>query len=265
MSELSLPAYSIKSDSPKRKLRKTVEEMPEWGMLLFDKVMNEYGLEDGQVVDFNEVESYFDGRDDTTSGVFFGNLQADNTCIPVAMKPQSEVATIIRELEISRRLNRESDIKTYSPMGLLQDEEGLCSISKFEENVVSCDTMTDRATNRKKIMYVLGIGAISLAGLHAAGVVHGDAQIKNTAFDRTTGEARAIDLTSSYFDKSTRGMLDDVASYIRTLPTYEISSYISGKDVLNHFSDPYLSLIRDALSAERHNKIHRAIRETLLD
>ena len=60
------------------------------------------------------------------------------------------------------------------------------------------------------------MGAATLAMLHKSGVAHGDAQIKNTAFSVKTGEERAIDLTSSYFDKSGRGIIDDMHSYIDT-------------------------------------------------
>ena len=121
---------------------------------------------------------------------------------------------------------------------------------------MSCDTITDSTDNPKKIQKVLLVGAATLAMLHKSGVAHGDAQIKNTAFSVKTGEERAIDLTSSYFDKSGRGITDDMHSYIDTLPDY-ISPTLGNKYIEEYFIDPYLSLVAGALSKKQQNSVHR--------
>ena len=120
---------------------------------------------------------------------------------------------------------------------------------------MSCDTITDGTDIPKKIQKVLLVGAATLAMLHKSGVAHGDAQIKNTAFSAKTGEERAIDLTSSYFDKSGRGIADDMHSYIDTLPDY-ISPALDNKYIEKYFIDPYLSLVAGALSKKQQNSVH---------
>ena len=129
-------------------------------------------------------------------------------------------------------------------------------LSAFEGNVVSCDTITDGTDIPKKIQKVLLVGAATLARLHKSGVAHGDAQIKNTAFSVKTGEERAIDLTSSYFDKSGRGIIDDIHSYIGTLPDY-ISPVLDDEHIKEYFIDPYLSLVAGALSKKQQDSVHR--------
>lgn len=101
-------------------------------------------------------------------------------------------------------------------LGFLSGRDSIYTLSAFEGDVVSCDTITDSTDIPKKIQKVLLVGAATLARLHKSGVAHGDAQIKNTAFSVKTGEERAIDLTSSYFDKNGRGITDDMHSYIDT-------------------------------------------------
>ena len=121
---------------------------------------------------------------------------------------------------------------------------------------MSCDTITDSTDNPKKIQKALLMGAATLARLHKSGVAHGDAQIKNTAFSVKTGEERAIDLTSSYFDKNGRGITDDMHSYIDTLPDY-ISPSLDNKYIEKYFIDPYLSLVAGALSKKQQDSVHR--------
>ena len=121
---------------------------------------------------------------------------------------------------------------------------------------MSCDAITDGTDIPKKIQKVLLMGAATLARLHKSGVAHGDAQIKNTAFSVKTGEERAIDLTSSYFDKNGRGIADDMHSYIDTLPDY-ISPVLDNEYIEKYFIDPYLSIVAGVLSKKQQDSVHR--------
>ena len=176
--------------------------------------------------------------------------------IPVAIKPHDSIASALSEFCITQHLISEGHIKPYQPLGFLSGRDSIYTLSAFEGDVVSCDTITDSTDNPKKIQKVLLVGAATLAMLHKSGVAHGDAQIKNTAFSVKTGEERAIDLTSSYFDKSGRGITDDMHSYIDTLPDY-ISPTLGNKYIEEYFIDPYLSLVAGALSKKQQNSVHR--------
>ena len=177
--------------------------------------------------------------------------------IPVAIKPHDNIASALSEFCITQHLISEGHIKPYQPLGFLSGRDSIYTLSAFEDDVASCDTITDSTDNPKKIQKVLLMGAATLARLHKSGVAHGDAQIKNTAFSVKTGEERAIDLTSSYFDKSGRGIIDDMHSYIDTLPDY-ISPTLGNKYIEEYFIDPYLSLVAGALSKKQQDSVHRA-------
>ena len=189
-------------------------------------------------------------------GIMFGNMSTNDIKIPVAIKPHDNIASALSKFCITQHLISEGHIKPYQPLGFLSGRDSIYTLSAFEGDVVSCDTITDSTDNPKKIQKVLLVGAATLAMLHKSGVAHGDAQIKNTAFSVKTGEERAIDLTSSYFDKSGRGITDDMHSYIDTLPDY-ISPTLGNKYIEEYFIDPYLSLVAGALSKKQQNSVHR--------
>lgn len=63
-------------------------------------------------------------------------------------------------------------------------------------------------------------------------------------------------LTSSYLDKSGRGIIDDMHSYIDTLPDY-ISPVLDNEYIEEYFIDPYLSLVTGVLSKKQQNSVHR--------
>lgn len=175
--------------------------------------------------------------------------------LKITLKPHDSIASALLEFCITQHLISEGYVKPYQPLGFLSGRDSIYTLSAFEDDVVSCDTITDSTDNPKKIQKVLLVGAVTLARLHRSGVAHGDAQIKNTAFSVKTGEERAIDLTSSYFDKSGRGIIDDMHSYIDTLPDY--ISPVDNKYIKEYFIDPYLSLVAGALSKKQQDSVHR--------
>lgn len=183
-------------------------------------------------------------------------MSTNNTEIPVAIKPHDNIASALSEFYITQHLISEGHVRPYQPLGFLSGRDSIYTLSAFEDDVVSCDTITDSTDNPKKIQKVLLVGAATLARLHKSGVAHVDAQIKNTAFSVKTGEERAIDLTSSYLDKSGRGITDDMHSYIDTLPDY-ISPVLDNKYIEEYFIDPYLSLVAGALSKKQQDSVHR--------
>ena len=246
----------LHQDQPKRKLRTAIENTPS-GQLLIANNTPLSSVTRGQRLTFTPVEDYYTGRQDATSGIMFGNMSTNDTEIPVAIKPHDNIASALSEFCITQHLISEGHIKPYQPLGFLSGRDSIYTLSAFEDDVVSCDTITDSTDNPKKIQKVLLVGAATLAKLHKSGVAHGDAQIKNTAFSVKTGEERAIDLTSSYFDKSGRGIIDDMHSYIDTLPDY-ISPTLGNKYIEEYFIDPYLSLVADALSKKQQDSVHRA-------
>ena len=245
----------LHQDQPKRKLRTAIENTPS-GQLLIANNPPLSSVTRGQRLTFTPVEDYYTGRRDATSGIMFGNMSTNDIKIPVAIKPHDNIVSALSEFCITQHLISEGHIKPYQPLGFLSGRDSIYTLSAFEGDVVSCDTITDGTDIPKKIQKVLLVGAATLAMLHKSGVAHGDAQIKNTAFSVKTGEERAIDLTSSYFDKSGRGITDDMHSYIDTLPDY-ISPALDNKYIEKYFIDPYLSLVAGALSKKQQNSVHR--------
>lgn len=234
MSSSEMYVYDIlPQKQPKRKLRTAIEATPS-GQLL---VVNDTPLSNvdcGQKLTFIPVEEHYIGRRDTTSGIKFGKISTGKADMPVAIKPHCNTASALSEFCITQQLTSEGRIKPYQPLGFLSDRSSIHTISMFESDVVSCDTITNRTDDPEKIQRVLLIGATTLANLHKSGVAHGDAQIKNTAFHTKTGDVRAIDLTFSYFDKSCRGIIDDMGWYIGTLPDY-ITSMPSSECIKTYF------------------------------
>ena len=245
----------LHQDQPKRKLRTAIENTPS-GQLLIVNNTPLSSVTRGQRLTFTPVEDYYTGRQDATSGIMFGNMSTNDIEIPVAIKPHDNIASALSEFCIAQHLISERHIKPYQPLGFLSGRDSIYTLSAFEGDVVSCDTITDSTDNPKKIQKVLLMGAATLARLHKSRVAHGDAQIKNTAFSVKTGEERAIDLTSSYFDKNGRGITDDMHSYIDTLPDY-ISPALGNKYIEKYFIDPYLSLVAGALSKKQQDSVHR--------
>lgn len=248
-------------NQPKRKLRTAIENMYS-GQLLVTGGTPLNSLDHGQKLTFTPVEEYSIGRRDTTSGVRFGRVSTGNTDVPIALKPHHNTASALSEFCITQHLTGEGHIKPYQPLGFLSDGNYIHTISMFEGSVVSCDTITDNTDDPEEIQRVLLIGATTLAKLHKSGVAHGDAQIKNTAFHTKTGDVRAIDLTSSYFDKSCRGIIDDMDWYMGTLPDY-ITSMPSSECIKTYFFDPYLSLVAGALSKKQQNNIYHITNDLL--
>ena len=243
-------------NQPKRKLRTAIENTPS-GQLLIANNTPLSSVTRGQRLTFTPVEDYYTGRRDATSGIMFGKISTNNNIdTPIALKPHDSIASALSEFCITQHLISEGHIKPYQPLGFLSGRDSIYTLSAFEGDVVSCDTITDGTDIPKKIQKVLLVGAATLAMLHKSGVAHGDAQIKNTAFSVKTGEERAIDLTSSYFDKSGRGIIDDMHSYIDTLPDY-ISPTLGNKYIEEYFIDPYLSLVAGALSKKQQDSVHR--------
>ena len=245
----------LHQDQPKRKLRTAIENTPS-GQLLIANNAPLNSITRGQRLTFTPVEDYYTGRQDATSGIMFGNMSTNDIEIPVAIKPHDNITSALSEFCITQHLISEGHIKPYQPLGFLSGRDSIYTLSAFEDDVVSCDAITDSTDNPKKIQKVPLVGAATLAMLHKSGVAHGDAQIKNTAFSVKTGEERAIDLTSSYFDKSGRGIIDDMPSYIDTLPDY-ISPVLDDEHVKEYFIDPYLSLVAGALSKKQQDSVHR--------
>ena len=246
----------LHQDQPKRKLRTAIENTPSGQLLIVDNTPLS-SVTRGQRLTFTPVEDYYTGRQDATSGIMFGNVSTNNNIdTPIALKPHDSIASALSEFCITQHLISKGHIKPYQPLGFLSGRDSIYTISAFEGDVVSCDTITDGTDIPKKIQKVLLVGAVTLAKLHKSGVAHGDAQIKNTAFSVKTGEERAIDLTSSYFDKSGRGIIDDMHPYIDILPDY-ISPVLDNEYIEKYFIDPYLSLVAGALSKKQQDSVHR--------
>ena len=139
----------LHQDQPKRKLRTAIENTPN-GQLLIVNNTPLSSVTRGQRLTFTPVEDYYTGRRDATSGIMFGKISTNNIEIPVAIKPHDNIASALSEFCITQHLISEGHIKPYQPLGFLSGRDSIYTLSAFEDDVVSCDTITDSTDNPKK-------------------------------------------------------------------------------------------------------------------
>lgn len=139
----------LHQDQPKRKLRTAIENTPSGQLLIVDNTPLSSATR-GQRLTFTPVEDYYTGRRDAASGIMFGNMSTNDTEIPVAIKPHDNIASALSEFCITQHLISEGHIKPYQPLGFLSGRDSIYTLSAFEDDVVSCDTITDSTDNPKK-------------------------------------------------------------------------------------------------------------------
>lgn len=198
-------------------------------------------------------DDYKEGRDDSVQEVHFADLsvlgesESLNTQ-PVAIKPFDVEWLATRDYRTAVNLNSERHI-TFEPIGFMrgggkQGGDKICTITKFEQGVTSCDNILWGGRERQRpadleIALALSTAAQSLMILHGQGLGHGDFQVKNTAYDITL-QPRIIDTTTVKKQSDPYKFGEDLSLYLTSLSRGGRQvPYPTEEQVENFFLQPY--------------------------
>lgn len=197
-------------------------------------------------VALNEIEQLGTGREKSRTEVRFGQLHiSDNrdasTAELVAAKFIHRL-TAPRELHASRAINnRFGDQVTFQPIGFVKRADNRVGyLTRYEHSVTTLDNILwNPSSTEEQRLRAMAFAGMWLASLHNHGIVHGDAQAKNIAYDasqkpRYTDLEGATNLAHGTLDTRTKRLLD-----IHDLfnPTYMIAT-TPEEEVI--FTDSYL-------------------------
>lgn len=179
---------------------------------------------------------------------------------PVAIKPHESVRQAVRELQVSQFLNQHKR-RTFNVVGFMKNDEGstISTLTEFEQGVVSFDNilLNERRKNSpEQIKWALGCAASTLTFLHVNSVVHGDFQVRNTAFDVSL-QPRIIDVSDIRKTDEADFYENDVLTYIESLTNHGTHlSPVSNGQFLEHFLNPYSERIVNSEKVPHHVKEH---------
>lgn len=133
----------------------------------------------------------------------------------VALKPLENPARVVNEFGAMQHVNSydfvEGRPRAFQALGFYRDTAlgQNFLITKYEHSVISLDSlMWDPEYDPSEIQIEAALGhcAVLLGDLHARGIMHGDAQIKNMASDNYG--PRVIDLEFAQRPRERNGLLD---------------------------------------------------------
>ncbi len=219
-----------------------------------------------EAISFDAVDEWSEGRRDSIHGVEFGRLAIRGTTgveteIPVAVKSfETSRHRASHELAASLAVPGLVGVKSFEPIAMIYTPDSTKLITGFEPNVMSLDNiewskeLTEPLRGAIDIIRALHRAAQTLARLHAVGVVHSDAQIKNIAIDTSEGNSiRLIDLESlkryrnSGDMRARDGMYSDVYTLVSSVLYRGLWKVSDGEDrkkaARELCLEPYLALL----------------------
>jgi len=131
------------------------------------------------------------GAESSAHQVFFGGLTGNTGTVNVAIKPMDRRGALMAEW-VNLHLVRRRGFETFRPMGMMLTNEGGFLLTERRDKVESMDnadwasTITHRQSHEAMLDDLRKVGPV-LAGLHDAGIFHGDAQLKNVVMDQKGG------------------------------------------------------------------------------
>lgn len=236
-----------------------------------------------QVVDVKLFPGLQLGAADSKHGVLFGDVDVISpdgmSTVRAAIKPfiaetdgygESDSDAAIREQNnLTTVIERGFD--TYRPLAIAKDGDNTYLITEYRPEIETMDNADwslppSDPRYETEVVPNLAFIADSMAKMHAAGIFHGDAQIKNFAKSDTGGQV-VVDMEDATItsDAYQTGALleqgDDVIPFWYAA-THQASA--DHKNVLlmnepyetmmdefeHHFLDPYLSFLQEHASAE---------------
>lgn len=197
-----------------------------------------------------EIPELGRGRQNSRTGVKFGQLHiSNNTAAPIAELVAAKFIhrlTAPRELNAARALNhRFGQDLAFRPLGFVRHPDGRTGyLSRYEHDVTTLDNVLwNETASETQRCEAMGFAGLWLASLHNHGLIHGDAQAKNIAYD-SSRQPRFVDLEGMHdishgaLDTQTTRLLDianlfDPTYMLSTSPDEEITfvdSYLEHQD-----------------------------------
>ena len=169
-----------------------------------------------------------DGRNNHSNDVEFGQLHRDSSEHPstaelVATKYLHRLR-VPREMHASLAINeRFGEQLAFAPIGFVKRADASIGyITRYEHSVITLDNVLWHPESvREQRLNAMSRAGLWMAALHNHGIVHGDAQAKNIAFDssnrpRYPDLERATDINHGLTDRETRRLLDITDLFNRT-------------------------------------------------
>lgn len=273
MGEISrVPLSSINPEQTTKGLTPRLQQLPMDHLLL---VSDNHDIVNSSTTAaiLRSREDYEKGRDDSVQKVHFADLSVlgNNETLstqPIAIKPFDVEWLATRDYRTAIKLNEGGHV-TFEPIGFLREEDDqgknkICTITKFEQGVTSCDNILWGSNERQRptdssIALALSIAAQSLIILHDRGLHHGDFQVKNTAYD-ITQQPRIIDLTSVKKQNDPYKFGEDLSLYLSSLSRYgRQTPYPSEEQVEDLFLRPYHDQIDNIFPYSKRQTMHEII------
>jgi hypothetical protein len=191
-------------DAVKKDLQPTLKALEEGAFLLtrpqFDAL--ETGGVEAQLFESDEF-SY--GRHKNSHGLVFGQLALSSECdrgkqVHVALKPLDTARIALHEYAATLYVNGFGGAAgplSFVPLGFYRMPDQFALVTEYDPKVTSFDNVfwdSEKPPTDKEVEKALSFCVAGLARLHAFGLVHHDAQVKNLAADNKG--PRFIDLES---------------------------------------------------------------------
>ncbi len=197
-------SHQIRTDGQERMLWIT-DEAPAYGHEIIESSI------------FENKPNWAKGREDSVQGVFFGELVLGQEFeVPVAVKPfLTAVSTGAHETAMLLDLESKG-LRVYRVLGIAWSiNHGFAMITGFEEESKSLDNVDwDKGLNEPIGGYLTNLEAIEQVGqslglMHANGIIHGDAGVKNFAVNGS--EVVLTDLAQARSTIREDGYVDEIA------------------------------------------------------
>ncbi len=197
------------------------------------------------------------GRRNHSNMVAFGQLHIDSSEHPSAIEL---VATkylhrlrVPSEMHASLAINnRFGEQLAFTPIGFVKGDDtsvGYGYLTRYEHSVTTLDNILWHPEPQERRLNAMSRAGLWMSALHNHGIIHGDAQAKNIAFD-SSNKPRYIDLETAtdinhgFFDKETKRLLDIAdlynPKYMPKTSQEEDEAFIDS--YLEHQSDTYGAL-----------------------
>lgn len=214
---------------------------------------------------YTPVPEYYEGRKDSMQQVEFANLtvsagEAVLSTQPVALKPYDRPWMAIRDFRTAHALNKDGKV-TFEPLGFTKMGDKIALLTRFEQGVVSFDNIlwNETAPREKQIEWSLACAAATLIFLHGNGYVHGDFQVKNTAYDINL-QSRVIDVTTIRQRQDPHEFGKDISYYLKSLSRFgRQTPYPSQEQVHGIFVDAYYDTIDEIFSRNQRQTMKQTI------
>ncbi len=205
-------------------------------------------------INFEPAHSRGVGKQDSRNNVFFGDLRLvtfnprTDIAVPVAVKPflGFEGRRFLgQELAITRRLGA-IGLSSVSPLGVLMSDSAAFMLSRFEEQIISLDSVNWQTMNQQEAAKLMRRGLVSLFELHVNNIFHGDAEPRNITIQPDLLKTWHVDLEHATIGSTDLdrllGIKIDLYVFYRGLAKLQ-GKPLSFSDMVDNIIYPYEELV----------------------